>query len=519
MATERAPLERIDRRGWLLWALTFLVILALTLAIPMLYFPLLDGAGETPFEGQGYYAIVGLSGLVLVFCLYTVLKQRELNVLRLRLLDEERELDDVRTRLSELSTLFHVSTTLNLQIHLESILEIIVRRVVSTLRAQQASIMLYSAESGMLESRAAYGLEAEFARGAKAKLGEGIAGWVAETKQAVLLGKEPDRPDLAKHYKRERNITSALSLPLRAGDRCVGVLNVNRINHPEPFREHHREILRLFAEHVGAVIDRAQVIEKLDSRTSKLEADNERLAELNRMKDAFVSTASHELKTPLTSVIAYAEMLDENQERLTLSQQHEFLKRLRSEAQRLLGLINDILDLSRLETGKLRLRREPTNLNSLVLEALETARPLGEKHRVSFEEDLSPGGPQLELDPVKMRQVVVNLLANAINYSPSGSVVRICTRSEGDHMVLEVKDRGPGVPPEQHGRIFELFGQADGPSQGRQVGTGIGLHLVKRLVELHGGQVGVESVLGEGSTFWVRLTAAGAASEQELAAA
>src|SRR5262249_8577458 len=131
----RAPLSNVDRHGWWLWSLAFGVMLALTAAVPVLYLPMLREIENADAEMlvNGYYAVVGLAGLVLVFCLYTVFKQRELNLVRRRLLDEERELEDVRTRLSELSALFHVSTTLNLQLDPDSIVEIIVRRVVSTL--------------------------------------------------------------------------------------------------------------------------------------------------------------------------------------------------------------------------------------------------------------------------------------------------------------------------------------------------------------------------------------------------
>src|SRR6185369_15147882 len=272
---------------------------------------------------------------------------------------------DMGTRLSEISEMFRVSTSLNLQLPLDVILEIIVRRVVSTLGAQQASVMVYNPDSGVLETRASYGLESEFARHAKRRIGEGIAGWVAEHKQAVLLG--PDDPGpLGQHYKPNRNITSALSLPIRVGDRLVGVLNVNRINHPEPFREHHRDILRMFSEHVGSVVERAEVVERLSARTRVLEASNLQLSELNRFKDSFLSTASHELRTPLTSVIGYAEVLQESEGRLSSEQRREFVRRMSSEAGLLLGLIDDILDLTRLETGKLVLDRKPHAFNELM---------------------------------------------------------------------------------------------------------------------------------------------------------
>jgi signal transduction histidine kinase len=358
----------------------------------------------------------------------------------------------------------------------------------------------------MLETRASYGLESEFARHAKKKLGEGIAGWVAERQEAVLLSKDGVAPQgLHLHYKANRNITSALSLPLRVGDRCVGVLNVNRINHPEPFLDHHREVLQLFAEHSGAVIERAETLDRLNKRARELEEANLRLSELNQMKDVFLSTASHELKTPLSSVIAYAELLEENDDTLDRNQRGEFLHRLRGEAGRLLQLIDDILDLSRIESGKLTLRRRPIATHEIARAALETSSGLARKHGVTLEEQLDDTLPALMLDEVKMRQVVVNLLTNAIKFSPQGSVVRVATRREANDALIEVSDRGPGIQPEESTHIFELFGQGVRGGAQETSGLGIGLHLVKRLSELHGGHVGVNSGLESGSTFWVRL--------------
>jgi len=427
---ERPPLERsswdaLRRRSWLLWSLTFLVLLALTAAIPVLYWALLETFQDGPTREQAYLAIVGLAGLVLLFCLYTALKQHELNHTRSALAREEQEKEDIRTRLSELSELFRVSTALNLQLKLDVILEIIVRRVVCTLRAQQSSIMIYNPETGMLETRATYGLESEYARHARKRLGEGIAGWVAERQEAVLLNPNNTAENLVRHYKTNRNITSALSLPLRVGDRCVGVLNVNRINHPEAFKEHHRDVLRLFAEHVGAVIDRAELVDRMGERNRALEADVERLNETGRLKDVFLSTASHELKTPLTAVIAYAELLGDHEQRLDDRQRGEFLDRLRGEAQRLLGLIDEILDLSRIETGKLSLRRARIDLASMVHDAVQTSRALADKYRVRLVEDHDRDIPALSVDEVKLRQAVVNLLVNAIKFSPAEAEVRV----------------------------------------------------------------------------------------------
>ncbi len=518
--------EFLVRRSWWLWAITFTVVASLAAAVVMLYLPLLRHDPVGPLAGSSWYAVIGLAGLTVVFCLYTAFKQHELNATREQLEREEREKDDVRLRLSELSALFQTSTTINLQLKLEDILEIIVRRVVATLRAQQSSIMLWNPESGMLESRASYGLESEFARNARKRMGEGIAGWVAERREAVQLdARDPaaaqapaddSREGLSRHYKSNRQITSALSLPLQVGERCVGVLNVNRINHPEPFRPHHRELLQLFANHVGAVIERAETVERLGSRTEALEADVKRLSEVNRLKDVFIWTASHELKTPLTSVIAYAELLDENEDKLVQGQRREFLGRLRAEAGRLLGLIEDILDLTRIESGKLALRPRAIVPSSMVHAAVETTRPTAERAGVELLEDHQADLPAMALDEVKMRQVVVNLLVNAVKFSPQGATVMVRTLEDHGFLRIEVEDQGVGVSPDEATHIFELFGQGAASRDPRRGGgLGIGLHLVKRISELHGGHVGVNSQPGEGSIFWVRLPLAASAVDPE----
>jgi signal transduction histidine kinase len=520
--TSKSPSKRdkLDRRGWFLWALTFAVVIALAAAVPLLYLPLTsllrEGSGN-PLPDEGYVAVVGLAGLVVIFCLYTALKQRELDAMRRRLEQEEREMANVGTRLSELSALFQLSTTLNLQLRLEDILEIIVRRVVSTLSAQQASIMIYDPETGMLETRASYGLESEFARNARRKLGEGIAGWVAQRGEAVQLDSDARMGAFRSQHKANRNITSALSLPLKVGERCVGVLNVNRINHPETFQLHHREVLQIFADHVGSVVERAETLERLGSRTRELEAVNHKLNEMNHLKDVFLSTASHELKTPLTSVIGYAELLDDNEERMTREQRSEFLRRMRAEAGRLLGLIEDILDLTRIESGKLTLRCVSMSVNEVAHAAVETSRSLAQKHGVELVERLDPLLPNVSLDEVKLRQVLVNLLVNAVKFSPERGTILLETLRDGDFVRIHVADQGEGIAPEDTAHIFELFGQ--GEHGARAGGLGIGLHLVKRITELHGGHVGVNSRAGEGSTFWLRLPLVAAEPAESVEAA
>ena len=199
MAANASSRNALHRRTWLMWGLTFTLLLALTAVVPLLYLPALDlmrqGEDAAAVDGA-WIAFPALAGLVLIFCLHTILKQRELEAARAALESEERDKEQVRARLSELSELFRVSTALNLALSLGDILEIIVRRVVSTLEAQQASVMIVDSGTGVLVTRASYGLESEFARHAKTRVGVGIAGWVAQRQQSVLLGAKAPNDDL-----------------------------------------------------------------------------------------------------------------------------------------------------------------------------------------------------------------------------------------------------------------------------------------------------------------------------------
>jgi signal transduction histidine kinase len=264
----------------------------------------------------------------------------------------------------------------------------------------------------------------------------------------------------------------------------------------------------MFAEHVGTVIQRAEHAEKLERRTHDLEQVNADLNEMNKMKDVFLSTASHELKTPLTSVIAYAELLNDHNERLSNEDRLEFVGRLRAEASRLMGLIEDILDLTRLETGKVELKLQPLPLNQLARSAVETARPLADQSGVAIVEDYDASVDTASIDEVKLRQAVVNLIVNAVKFSPEGGSVTVRTRVTEDGRRIEVADQGPGVAPDEISRIFALFGQSRRKGSRKPGGLGIGLHLVKRVVEMHQGTVGVDSRVGQGSLFWIQLPAA-----------
>lgn len=246
-----------------------------------------------------------------------------------------------------------------------------------------------------------------------------------------------------------------------------------------------------------------QVRRDLESSKQTLEEANEKLKELDKLKSEFLNTVSHELRTPLTSIKAFSEILTDNQGE-DRQVQHEFLSIINQEADRLTRLINNLLDLSRIEANQMTWERGPVPIDTVVSAAVNATRALVDKKGLKLEQDVSAGLVVMG-DQDKLIQVVTNLLSNAIKFTPQGGNIWVSAYSGSGEMALDVKDSGRGIAPEFHEKIFEKFQQVDTASSREAKGSGLGLPIVRSIVDAHGGRVWVESALGKGSTFKVRL--------------
>jgi PAS domain S-box-containing protein len=234
-------------------------------------------------------------------------------------------------------------------------------------------------------------------------------------------------------------------------------------------------------------------------RNEELTQAAERLKEIDVLKNEFLSNVSHELRTPLTAIIAYSEAL-----LLTPPEpetQKDFLRVIAEQGHKLQRLITGLLDIAKLESLATELKLQRASLNDVVQSAVVTVRPLADKNRIRVALVLQPDLPEAYLDELRSQQIVWNLLTNAVKFSPPESVVEVRTWSADGQVWASVRDQGIGIAPEHQELIFEKFVQVDGSSTRRQGGVGLGLDLVKHLVELHGGQVRVESAPGEGACF------------------
>jgi signal transduction histidine kinase len=248
-----------------------------------------------------------------------------------------------------------------------------------------------------------------------------------------------------------------------------------------------------------------KLITDLDRKVDELARVNMALFESNRLKSEFLSTMSHELRTPLNSIIGFSEVLLAA-ENLT-EKQHRYAGNIMTSGQRLLALINDILDLAKLEAGKMRLHPEPVNPAAAAEHAAAMFRPQAEKKNIDLKVVAEPGGPPVRQDAGKLHQILTNLLSNAVKFTPEGGRVTLKAATDGNDLVFTVTDTGVGIAPEEQDLIFDKFRQAANPMTREQGGTGLGLSIVRELAKLLRGDVTLQSELGRGSTFTVRVAA------------
>jgi PAS domain S-box-containing protein len=244
-------------------------------------------------------------------------------------------------------------------------------------------------------------------------------------------------------------------------------------------------------------------LEQLRNRSAELELQNQRIQAASRLKSEFLANMSHELRTPLNAIIGFAQLLHDGRVDATSPQHREFLGDILSSGRHLLQLINDILDLSKIEAGKLELRPANASISALVAEVCAVLRTTMASKRIDVSTAIDPATDSAWLDPARFKQVLYNYLSNALKFTPEGGHVSVRTQAAGeDWLRLEVEDTGVGIEPRDLGRLFRDFEQLESGSSKKHGGTGLGLALTRRLVEAQGGTVGVRSTVGQGSTFF-----------------
>jgi signal transduction histidine kinase len=312
---------------------------------------------------------------------------------------------------------------------------------------------------------------------------------------------EVPKSDLRADFLRKHGTRTILATPLLREGAPIGVIMIRRME-VRPFSDRQIALLETFADQAVIAIENVRLFQEIQEKNQQLEVANLKLTELDRLKSDFVSNVSHELRTPLTAIKGAVDLvLREVAGPLTEKQIH-YLLRVRSNTQHLAGLINDLLDLSKIESGKVEVKSSRVSLGGLVYEVVETLRPVAAEKVIALEANIPEPSVLIWADRDKIYQVLVNLIGNAIKFTPSqGRVTVSASRDSNERVQVSVSDTGPGIAADEADKIFEKFYQITGNSGPKPKGTGLGLAICKALVELHGGRIWMESEINRGSTF------------------
>jgi len=312
-----------------------------------------------------------------------------------------------------------------------------------------------------------------------------------------LLAQAPtEYPDIAAAIQRERIRTTA-GVPLLRDGVPIGSISVFRTE-VRPFTDAQLTLLQTFADQAVIAIENVRLFNEIQDKTQELEAANQH-------KDEFLASMSHELRTPLNAVIGFSEVLLEKMFGEINAKQEEYLNDILSSGRHLLSLINDILDLAKIEAGRMELDLEDFELGPAIDNAVVLVRERATRKSLTLDTELGSGLGAVRGDQRKIKQVLLNLLSNAVKFTPEGGRVEVRAQRLRDHVEVSVTDTGIGIAAEHQEAVFEEFRQVGTDYAKKHEGTGLGLTLSKRFVELHGGHIAVKSRLGEGSTFTFTL--------------
>ena len=398
----------------------------------------------------------------------------------------------------QLTALGDVGRAVSSSLDLETVLNTIVERAVQLSGTDGGTIFEYDENSVEFSARATLNADASesaLLRATRLRRGEGAVGQMAVTREPFQIS------DIAAEGAYESRIRGAmlasgtrsvLAIPLLHEDRLVGGLVVTR-RAPGAFTNEVVELLKTFATQSALAIQNARLFRELEVKSRELEAASQH-------KSEFLANMSHELRTPLNAVIGFSEVLSERMFGELNEKQDEYVKDIHASGQHLLSLINDILDLSKIEAGKMELELSDFDLPMTIDNALMLIRERAGRRSIALNTAVGERVGQVHADERKIRQVLLNLLSNAIKFTPEGGRIEVEAKPVNGSIEVSVSDTGVGIAPEDQEAVFEEFRQV-GTADKKVEGTGLGLALSRKFIELHGGKIWVESQVGQGSTF------------------
>jgi GAF domain-containing protein/ActR/RegA family two-component response regulator len=438
-----------------------------------------------------------------VALLQTFADQAVIAIENVRLFDEvQARTRELAQSVEELQALGEVSQAVNSTLDLETVLTTIVAKAVQLSNTDAGVIYVFDELDQTLRVRATYGLSDELVaaiRGQPAGASDALRRAIEDREPLEIADIRDEPPSPVREIAIRAGFRARLVVPLVGTERVVGALVIRR-KQPGQFPKKTIQLLQTFAAQSVLAIQNARLFREIEDKSRQLQLASEH-------KSQFLASMSHELRTPLNAIIGLTEMMVTNAARFGTEKALEPLRRVNAAGTHLLSLINEILDLSKIEAGKLDLNLESVNLARLIDEVIGTAGQLAEKNKNRLIVEAQEYLDALTVDSLRLKQILLNLLGNACKFTNEGEVaLRVRKVVDGGEWVeLAVADTGIGMTAEQQARLFQDFTQADSLTARRYGGTGLGLAISRKLARMMGGDITVDSESGRGSTFTLRL--------------
>lgn len=464
------------------------------------HFSCVPGTREADLDG--HYLAGGLLVLGGFMSLMTYMFSTFYDNFNIYFAKTEDRLMNSRKRIMELTRLYDISLGINSVISLDTLLKMVCKEISLLLRRPWAAVILVNQkkeinnyveldESGIVTVDPGEGLESDE-----------LLGRITASEDGMMIDDvAAEKIPAGSMIVRGRNLRPFLAVPILSGREPAGVLMAGDRDEA-PFDQEDLRLLTILSGQVASSIEKSRLYEVMNSRISLLEDENERLEGSNKLKMGYISHLSHEFKTPLTSIKAYVESLKDHIEDPTFGEKKDFLEVVSNETDRLIRMVNKVLDVSKIEFGQRTLKRNVFELKNVISEVDTSMQPYLQDKRLHLITRLSDQLPLVDGDEDLIKQVFINLIGNAVKFSPQGSRIFVTAVEDAVSVKVTIQDEGMGIPEEDLKNIFKQFYQV---GKGIGDGVGLGLAIVKNIIEQHGGYIQVTSTMGEGSTFCFTL--------------
>ena len=439
--------------------------------------------------------------------------------------EEKNELlNALNRRVKEFTILHEFAQIATESLELNKVLNDSLDKVIELMAVETAAIILANEQKGEVAVVARGSVSPKFLNKVKKlPVDNSITGRLALSDMPLVIGDTSKYPQLADISVRDEGIQSVVAVPLRSSGRVIGTLFVasHDLHH---FSSEDISLLNTIGEGLGPALKNAELYEALRGKNRQLDTQNKALVKqqqelvektkeveaASRFKSEFLARMSHELRTPLNVIIGFSELMLDEVPGPVNKEQRQCLDDILADGRHLLGLINEVLDLSKIESGKMELSRTVIALTDVIKSLRNTMIPILALRKQSLDVIVEEGLPHLYADELRIKQVLLNLVSNSAKFTPDGGRLKVEAVKKGDWCQVSVIDNGIGIKKEEQKRIFEPFCQLDNPLNKEKGGTGLGLAVVKQIIETHGGRVWVESEYGKGSRFIFTLPLAAA---------